>query len=247
MFTDKDDQSDKVTETPSTVSLDDQLKLIVNSEGKQKYESVDKAIAALKASQEFIPQLENDNKTLKEKLAELEAELSKRSSVEDVISKLLPKEDKEKAEPVKGTPPDNGINEKSVEELLSSLLNKREAETSRKSNQETVEKAFIEKFGDSAKTKFSELAKESNLSIAELQELSAKSPSVVLRLLPELKQAPKTTSGGFNTSALFSRPQQEQPLQDPNKSLLAGANSKEVRTAWRAHVEAVHKKLNVES
>jgi hypothetical protein len=247
MFTDTDDQSKTETEQPSTVTLEDQLKLIVNSEGKQKYETVDKAIAALKASQEFIPKLESDNKTLKEQLDELKAELGKRSSVEDVVSKLLHKEDKTGTEPAKVTPTDSGkLDEKSVEQMLSSLLEKRDAESSQKVNQKKVEEAFTEKFGTDAKVKFQELAKEIDVTVEELQQLSAKSPNMVLKLIPNPVKPTKVTNSGFNTTGFLNRPVEDAPLQVPNKSLLAGASSREQVAALKSHRDAVYKKHNVQ-
>ena len=247
MFAEKDDQSKPETQTPSELSVEDQLKQIVNSEGKQKYDTVDKAVAALKASQEFIPKLESENKTLKQQLEELQAELGKRSSVEDVVSKLLHKEDKPIAEPQKEQPSEAGkLDEKSVEQVLSSLLKKREIESSQKSNQKKVEEAFIEKFGSDAKAKFQELAKDINVSEEELQQLSAKSPDMILRLIPTPEKAPKITQSGFNTTGFLSRQKEEAPLQAPNKSLLAGASTKELTSGFKAHMQSVYKKHNVQ-
>jgi hypothetical protein len=252
MFEKPDDQSGIKTEentTQTTNTFDDKLKEIVNEEGKPKYSDLDKALDALKHSQEFIPKLETDNKTLREQLDQMKLELEKRAGVEEVVNKILAsKEDKNKPEPEKEQPSNTGVNEKSVEEILSSLLEKRSQEESKKANQSLVEKAFVEKFGDSAETKFQELAKETNLSVEELQELSAKSPNMVLKLIPDSKPAPKVNSGGFNTAAMFNKTEEETTsLQRPTKSVLAGATSKELAEEMRRHRDLVYKKLQIET
>lgn len=249
MFDKTDDQSgSEQKDTPNTLSFDDKLKEIVNEEGKQKYTDLEKALDALKHSQDFIPKLETDNKTLREQLEAAQAELGKRSSVEDVVSKLLNKgEDNKTQEPSKEQPSDNGFSEEKIAELVSSLLEKKNVESSLKQNQKMVEKAFIEKFGDNAAAKFQELAKETNISVEELQQLSAKSPNMVLKLVPDSKPIPKVSTNGVNTSALFGGRSEEGDgsPQKASKSVLAGATSRDLREEMRKHKEYVYKKHGI--
>lgn len=245
----KDDQSDKTLDDKptETISLEDRLKGIVNEEGKQKYDNVDKALDALKNSQNFIPTLEKDNKSLRMELETLKGELSKRGDVESVVNKLLQKEEDNKPVVETGQPPAPTIDEGSIAELVSSLLEKREFNSRKETNVSKVESAFVEKFGDQAATKFQELAKETNLTVKDLEELSAKSPDAVLRLIPDSPKAPQMSFSKVNTSALFGLEKEDKGLQASTKSVLAGATSRDLKNEMLRHKQAVYDKHKVET
>ena len=241
----KDDQSNEQESPAPTNSLfGDQLKAIVNESGTQKYDTVDTALAALKSSQEFIPKLEDDNKTLRSELDTLKAELEKRSSVEDVVSKLLNKEDKP-LEQTKETPSSSALDTDSVKQILSSLLQEEKAQTTSESNKEKVKQGFVEKYGDTAGTKFDEMAKSAGMSTDDLISLSAKSPALVLRLIPEANKGPSVSTGGFNTSVFTATGDDSGDIKPAAQSVLAGATAKDLRTEMSRHKEAVYKKHNV--
>ena len=240
-----DDQSNK-QESPATDNslFGDQLKSIVNESGNQKYEDVNTALAALKSSQEFIPKLEGDNQSLRGELDALKAELEKRSSVEDVVSKLLNKEDKP-LEQASETPSSSALDTDSVKQILSSLLQEEKAQTTSSSNKEKVKQGFIEKYGDSAGTKFEELAKGANMSSQDLEQLAAKSPDLVLRLIPEVNKGPSVSTGGFNSSIFTASGDDSGDIKPSAQSVLAGATAKDLRNEMLRHKEAVYKRLQV--
>ena len=241
----KDDQSNEQESPAPTNSLfGDQLKAIVNESGTQKYDSVDTALAALKSSQEFIPKLEDDNKTLREQLDAATAELSKRSSVEDVVSKLLNKEDKP-LEQTQGTPPSPALDTDSVKQILSSLLQEEKAQTTSESNKEKVKQGFVEKYGNTAGTKFDELAKSAGMSTDDLISLASKSPDLVLRLIPETNKGPSVSTGGFNSGIFTATATDTGEIKPSVSSVLAGATAGELKTEMARHKEAVYKRLGV--
>lgn len=237
----KDDQSKE--QTPTSGMFADQLKNITNEEGTQKYDTVDKALEALSHSQSFIKQLQTDNAKLKAQEIESSGELSKREELETIVSRLMQKQE-QPAVAEASQPAAPVTSEQSIEDVVANLLRKQSTETSANDNKQKVISAFTEKFGVNASQKFQELAQETGITVKELEELSAKSPAMVLKLVPEPTRQPSVTSGSFNTSA-FSPPAKPEGVQPPTVSVLAGATSKDLKAEMLRHKEAVYKKYGV--
>ena len=244
MFNNDDQSNKQESPAPDNSLFGDQLKTIVNESGNQKYDDVNTALSALKSSQEFIPKLEDDNKTLRSELDTLKAELEKRSSVEDVVSKLLNKEDKP-LEQTQETPSSSALDTDSVKQILSSLLQEEKAQSTSSTNKEKVKQGFIEKYGDTAGTKFGEMAKEAGMSTDELESLAAKSPSLVLQLIPKTNKGPSVSTGGFNSSVFTATGDDSGDIKPASQSVLAGATARDLSAEMARHKEAVYKKHNV--
>lgn len=244
MFT--DDQS----QTPNTSGdpLKDLLSGITNEDGKQKYDDVEKALVGLKNSQDFISTLKTEKSTIEQQLAEAQAELAKRSSVEDVVSKLITKDGSQT--PPTDTPSNTGLDEKSIEALIAKTLNSslasKSAEDTKRANQSKVVDALTEQFGDQAKAKFAEIAKDSGLSTDELVEISAKSPELVLKLVPSKPADVNLTTGSQNSNSFsFSQTDQSGKIQPSATSVLAGASTQDLKAEMLRHKEAIYKKYNI--
>src|SRR5690606_3151116 len=98
----------------------DLLNTIKNEQGQPKYDSLPKALEALVHSQQYIPQLKTELQTREQELATLRAELEKRSTVEDVVSRLTAQQDKPQDQ---GTPPaTSGLDEQAVLQLVQKAL-----------------------------------------------------------------------------------------------------------------------------
>ena len=243
-----DDQSENSTPPSNTDMFKDQLSVIKNEDGNQKYDSVDKALEALKHSQEFIEQLKRDNADLTSKFSGVETELSKRSEIEDVVSKLLQGKSEPTSPVEQGTPPAQTLDENSIKSLVESVLANKGAQQSAESNKQKVANAFVERFGTNAKSKFDELARETDMTPEQLQQLSEKSPAMVLKLLPTSSSSPRVSVGGYNTSGFVDSSEEEftGKLAPPETSILSGATSKDLKAEMLRHKVAVYKRHNVE-
>ena len=76
-----DDTNPQVTpakETTNENPFADQLSAIVNDGGEQKYSTVEKALEALKASQDYIPTLKTSLEDSQKRVEDLEKQLAER-------------------------------------------------------------------------------------------------------------------------------------------------------------------------
>lgn len=218
-----------------------QLSSIRNEEGKPKYDSVDKALEALKHSQEFIPQLKQENEELKRKLEELSAGSDKMSKVEEMLERLTASKDSGE------TPTQQSLDEQSVLELLEKQLTQREQVSAAKQNVQTVQSKLQEKFGDKAVDAVKQKAEELGTTPEELGKLAERNPKMVLAYFGASAPAQsKITTPGQNTTSITSM-QTDEGLQKPAKSLLSGATSREQAEYMRKVREEVYKRLGVES
>ena len=235
--------------TPATSPADPQdayadlLKSITNEAGEQKYGDLPKALEGLKNAQEYIPQLKSENSDKDRTIAELQAELDKRSTVEDVVNRLTANQDSGNAEP-QVTPQVTGLDEQAVIKLVTQLSEQKERESALRSNRDKVNQQLSATFGDKAAEAIAAKAKELNTTAEQLGKLSESSPEVVLNLFQA--QAPsgvKPTQSSFN---IPPRTPAQEELAAPDKSLLAGATSKE-QAAFMAKIrERVYSKFDIQ-
>lgn len=225
-----------------TTAYEDLLAEIKNESGERKYDSIPKALEGLRNAQDYIPQLKGDLSKQEQEIIRLREELAKRESVEDVVSRLTSERAKD------GTPATEGLDEQKINDIVQSIIQRNSAESQQASNAQVVSSALIAKYGDAEKAKAATAAKaeELGISVKELGELAKKSPKAVLAYFSVAPQGQtKTNSGTVNTSP-FQRGQEEVKLERPEKSLLAGATSKE-QAAYMAAIKAkVYADLGVE-
>lgn len=219
----------------------DQLSGIRNEEGKPKYDSVDKALEALKHSQEFIPQLKQENEELKRKLEELAAKEDKMSQLEETLERLTARGAEE------GQPSAQSLDEQSVLALLEKQLEQREQVSAAKQNVQTVQSKLQEKFGDKATEAVRLKAEELGTTPEELGSLAERNPKMVLAYFgASAPSNTRITTPGQNTTSISST-QTDEGLQRPTKSLLSGATSKEQAEYMRKVREEVYKRLGIQS
>jgi hypothetical protein len=151
-------------------AADQLLGAIVNSEGKQKYASVEDALKATAAAQEHIRRLEEENTTFRQ-------EVEKSTTLQSVLDAMKPREE---SEPVA---PTSSIGEDDVAQLLEGMLNKRETEATAKANVSKVTSAFVEKHGVEAEAKYYESASALGFTNSEINELAARNPAAVFKML----------------------------------------------------------------
>ena len=207
IFDDGTNQPTPVVTTPVSQSnpFVDKLMAIRNEKGEAKYKSVEDALDALAASQQFIETLKTEKKTVQEQLDAASAELAKRATLEDFVNKLKPTA--APATPSATPSTDAGLSEERVAQLLENTLQKREREAAEQRNLDGVVGKLSEQHGDKAVEFIKQRATELNTTPAALKELAKANPTMALTLLgagsvktnvspsqPSLNGVPKTLS-----------------------------------------------------
>lgn len=239
------DNQEGGNENPADVNelFADQLKGIVNEQGKPKYSSVEEALKALKHSQEFIGNLISENKQFKEKISEIENEVEKRKSVEEIVESLYQRRNDSDG---RETPDPERFDENTVLELvkrhIDSELSGRELENKRKENKSYVNKELFEKYGPETRNLVNAKLESVGLTIEQFEKLSAETPKVALALF---NQSP--TSGSSVTTGSINIPnhKKQSDIPKPEKSLMMGATEADKLEYFKKVKEAIYNKYNV--
>lgn len=223
LFSDSSTQTNQETSSVDVVAT--KLFNIKNEKGEPKYDSLEKAIGALEASQAFIPQLKDENERLKQELEAYKADLAKRDTVEDVISRFTTSRQSQEQSHTSEVP--KGLDEAAVQEMLQRTLTEREKAAVASQNVNAVRNALVSKFGDKAQEVVAAKAAELGLTMEALSSLSASSPQAVLSWF----QASTPTSSGAPLRSSVNLPdtKPKEGVQAPSKSLVrGGASSKDL-------------------
>ena len=218
--TNEDQQQDPQLNTPS---IPTGLEELVGS-GK-KYQSVEDALKSVPHAQKHIQSLEQE-------MAQLKEELSKRKTaaelLDEVKSGFLPE----------NTPQAVEFDQDSLVRLVNQTITQKEQQKIAKDNTVFVANKFKEVYGEQAEAVYTTLAKESGLSVAQLNTLAATSPNAVVKLAGFDKKStiPAKTSGSINTESLkfAANPNQELSARVPK-----GATTKDLVNAWKIAGEKV--------
>ena len=214
-------------------AADQLLSAIVNSEGKQKYGTVEDALKATAAAQEHIRRLEEENTTFRQ-------EVEKSTTLQSVLDAMKPREESASAP----AEPTSSIGEDDVAQLLEGMLNKRETEATAKSNVSKVTSAFVEKHGVEAEAKYYESATALGFTNSEINELAARNPAAVFKMFGiDDKPAPvakplRSSVGAGNLSD--NKPQQ------PTFNPFQGGTSPSVE-AFRKSKAATNERLGLDN
>lgn len=221
--------NDSQAPTPATPQADpsnvfaDQLSMIKNENGEQKYDTLPKALDALAHSQQYIPQVKNDLSAAQAEIATLKEQLAKNEAVEDVVSRLTAQQQAPQGE---ATPQSSGLDENAVESLLANLLNKRDTQVTADSNEKSVSDALFKAYGDKTREVLAAKATELGTTVQALQEQSRQNPQLVLAAFATAPQTtPSVTSGSVTIPPTI--PNAPEALKPPEKSVLTGATSRE--------------------
>lgn len=237
-------EDQQVKPDTSDSAFADQLAKIVNERGEPKYKDLQTALDALKASQEYIPQLKSRTQELEEKIKLMETEASKHASLEEFVDRMKQSGVQEPSADV----PQGGLSQEQVQEMLEKFipnyLQSREQETLATRNLQAVESTLKEAYGDKVLDVISAKAQELDMSKEAFIEWSKTSPKAVLSLFdtkPQSQRKPSTSTTNIPPIA----PDKPSGLQRPQKSLLLGATSKEQREFMAAVRQEVYDKFNV--
>jgi hypothetical protein len=213
-------------------SFEDLLGSIKNERGEPKYADVATALAALKASQDYIPQVKTELQKAQESLAAKDAEIIRLKAIEDTVAQLT-------SQPAASSQPASAApKEADVAALVEQIINQRDGAKTAEANQKLVVKTIRDKFGADAEKVFYGKAEELGLSIAEINALAAKNPNAVLKLIgvdqgqPQVNRGFTPPASSLNTEGY--QPQKESHLARNEKSVLFGATTGDVINEHRA-------------
>lgn len=214
----------------------DLLNNVKNERGEPKYRDLSEALKGLQHAQAYIPELKQENATLKQQLMELNAKVEQFKTVEDTVLKLT-------ATSQESASTKTGLDEQSVAEIINRTLTQKETQAAQKANLTKVTSALITKFGENAEKEFYGKASELGMSIEQINTLASQSPQAVFKMLGI--DAPTTQTGvtlptasSANTVAIT--PQQNSFIGKNQNSIIIGATTEDFRT------EAVNSKKLVE-
>lgn len=196
----------------------------------KKYQSVDEALKSVPHAQKHIQTLESE-------LANVKEELLKRRTTEELIDTF-----KSDYQP-EYTPQGESFDQDRLYEVVDQTIAARERQKVAKQNTNQVVGKLTEKFGDKAEEAYINIAKESGLTIQQLNVLASSSPGAVLKLaglsVSQSTSAP-TSQGTINTQALSQNNQQTSLSSRVPK----GATTKEMVNAWKTAGEKIKQTAN---
>lgn len=178
-------------------------------EGK-KYGDVTTALKALKAAQEHIANLEQENGDYRTKVSSFEEQQTEIEQLKNDFKTML-NTSSESDQTTETSPTDTqgsgSLDNSQIEALVAQQLNQREREAQANANLKQVIDAATNEFGSEASTKFYETGKAWGYTQEEMNKLAASKPNAVLKML-NVKQDTKH----FNTNnKRFSQQAQPQP------------------------------------
>lgn len=220
-----------------------QLMNIRNERGEPKYDSIEKALDALKHSQEYIPQLKSDAEKWKAEYERVQAELAQRASIEDTIAKFTTQRTPEAPSTTIEAP--KALDEKAVQEMLQRALTEQEKAKLAQSNISAVTNTLTQKFGDKAKEVLNTKAAELGLSMDIVKGLAETSPTAVLAWFNT--SSPASSGAPVRSTVQLPSTVRDEQLKRPDKSLLRGATSQEQSEFMRKIREEVYRKHGIDS
>jgi hypothetical protein len=200
------------------------LQAITNPEGKPKYKTVADALIGAAKAQEHIQRIETEN-------AELRGVAKKVDTMEQLLQRL---------EQGKGSDQSPVPKIEDQEQMVLSVLEKRDHALRERQNKEQVLESLKGKFGDKVQDVLQAKANDLGLSVADLGALAARSPKAVLGYFDSRGAAPSVQST-VNTQALT--PRQTEALAPDN--IMWGASNKDVVGFFRQVKEEVNKEFGL--
>tara|TARA_R110001599_G_scaffold169362_1_gene359309 strand:+ start:4650 stop:5351 length:702 start_codon:yes stop_codon:yes gene_type:complete len=185
-------------------------------EGK-KYQSPEDALKSVPHAQKHIETLESE-------LAEVKDELAKRRTTQELLDEI-----KSGVQSEVNTTQTAELNQDNVMDLVNQTLSIREKKAQAELNTKSVASRFTEQYGDKAESSYNSIAKELNVSIKQLNELAATTPTLVLKAagLTAVSAPVGNSTSDVNTEALGNKPQ-----TDLASARVEGGSTKDLLKAW---------------
>lgn len=216
----------------------DKLSGITNETGEQKYANVDTALDALAASQQYIPQLQQQMDAKEAELQELRLEVARSKGLEDAMQQFQTPNDPTPATQVSEVDPVK------AREMLETIVAEQAQAAARASNITAVTESLTEKYGEKAEEMFYSKAKELGLGVEGMNKLAQEAPGAVLAYFQAGTDKQLTSVEARSSIYVDPTPKPEIKLEaNSGKSVLMGASSKDIRSEFEYNkqlVEAIH-------
>jgi hypothetical protein len=197
--------------------FDDKLKAITTEDGKQKYDTVDKALDALGNAQAHIPKLEQENAQLRDHLQQIMGKMEKVTQLEEVVERLNTTSQQN------SEPQGSMLSEDDLSDHVNQILDKRSQADALQKNEMTVSQQMRDKYGDKAVEVIQRKASDMGVTVEYLQNTARTSPKMFMSLFGESpKKEPQVTTSNQNSLAV------PQPTTTAPRSLMAGASTKDL-------------------
>lgn len=218
------------------------LGMIVNEQGEQKYKTIEDALKGGAHAQAYIAKLAAEKAALEARLEAASQHQSREAELERTLQELLAKTQTTSAP----TTPVEASNPEDIASLVLKQLEARDAASKAKANQSEVAAKLLETFGAEAEKKYNDAAQELGLTVAEMNEMAAKSPKAVLKALGvgtavTKAHVPSPQGSVLNTGAFT--PNQDSFVKRNTEGSRIGATTTDLKNeAARARqmVEEVH-------
>ena len=229
------DNSETSVEDVATEQVDPYktvLAQITNPKGEQKYADALTALESIQPKDDMIVKLQEELAEGKLKTLEMEDELSKRDSTEELVKKVMENRNQQSTETPSGDEAEKKID---IGELVRQEILGISAENSRVSNRERVASALAEQYGDKANEVLTTKMEELQVSPEFFRGVIEQSPVAALELLGlkvKPKAAPAKPQGSVRADS-FS-----QSTSEGHSSVML-ADSAEISASWDAHMKEV--------
>lgn len=202
----------------------DLLKSITAEDGRQKYSDVESALKSLPHAQQHISKLEQE-------MAELKAELEKRKTAEEIVSRIESSGRKQE----EATPSKPAITSEQIEALVDKRLSAKEQFNKEQSNIRKVVDTMSKMYGEKSEEVFYSKAAEAGLDRAMINRLAAVSPEAAMRIVGKVEAGgiPPKTFSNTNSDAAFTN----KPV--PSAKLPPYPTTKDMVAAWKASKELI--------
>ena len=237
-------------ETPPVTPSDpfvDKLMAIKNENGEPKYKSVEAALEALQASQQFIETLKTEKQGVLTELEKAKAELAKMGNIEDFVQRISPQQKTAEPEPKPTSQGNPGLSEVEISRLLETAIEKREREAAAVNNLQTVIGEVSKLHGDKAAVVIAQRAKELQTTTEALRELAKTNPTMALSLLNVKPSSPAGKPSQSTTIPPHNPTNENQPPVFEKSAARGGLSNKELVERWRQVKDFTYKQLNVEN
>lgn len=224
---DQTTQDDQATSNPAPAFQIPTEALDFVGDGR-KYSSVEDALKSVPHAQKHIQTLESE-------LSQVKEELIKRRSAEELLEEIRSELTTEH------TTQEVKFDESRLVQLVDQTLSLKEKQRAAEVNAIKVADKFTASFGDKAQEVYNSLAKDSGMSVQELNALAARSPNAVLKLAGLLKSEglPSKPSSSVNTESFNSTTNSNLSARVPR-----GASTKDLVAAWKNAGEKVKQNSN---
>lgn len=244
---DTDDNSQATPVHSSGDPFADQLSVIKNEKGEQKYKDVETALAALNESQQYIKQLKEEKAQADEIARKREEELAKMGSIEDFVKRVSPNSQTSQEEPDPVTP--TGLSEEDVAKLVQSQLTSVQQQQTQEANLNNVINQLASVHGDNLAKHIKDVAEETGTTPAALKDLAKSNPQLALKVLGGGAKTPDSsaTSMPKNITQITQQDNNIRPTVEKGKGAARGGRTdKELAELFRQSKAYTNKRLGLE-